>query len=83
MVPCAEVTDKIQQFFQGVPGELKSAAQILQTDVNNTVGFVQYMESTLMGIVGNVTAQLNALTSIDKSAPLALPTTKFAPILMQ
>ncbi|KAK9917917.1 hypothetical protein WJX75_009558 [Coccomyxa subellipsoidea] len=67
-----QVTDKIQQFFQGVPGELKSAAQILQTDVNNTVGFVQYMESTLMGIVGNVTAQLNALTSIDKKKPIDL-----------
>ena len=66
---CAEVTDKIQQFFQGVPGELKSAADIVQTQVNNTVGFVQYMESTLGGIVGNVTAQLNTLAAINKGAP--------------
>lgn len=62
------MTDKIQQFFQGIPGELKSAADIVQTQVNNTVGFVQYMESTLGGIVGNITAQLNTLAAIDKSA---------------
>lgn len=63
------MTDKIDQFIRGVPGELKSAAEIVQTQVNSTFGFVQYMESTLRGIVGNITAQVDAIKSISKGAP--------------
>lgn len=53
------MTGKIEEFLQGIPEELKSAAEIVQTQINNTAGFVQYMESTLKEIVGNVSAQLN------------------------
>ncbi|EIE20435.1 hypothetical protein COCSUDRAFT_57584 [Coccomyxa subellipsoidea C-169] len=67
-----EVTDKIDQFIRGVPGDLKSAAEIVQTQVNSTFGFVQYMESTLRGIVGNITAQVDAIKSISKEKPINL-----------
>lgn len=67
----AEVTDKLQQFIEGVPGQLRNAADVIDAQINGTFGFVKYMEETLKGIVGNVTTQLDALqlTNIDSSAP--------------
>lgn len=58
-IPCAaEITSKIEEFINGIPGQVQSSLEVLQSEVNNTIGFVKYIDSNLQSIAGNVTANL-------------------------
>ena len=60
----AEVTNKIEDFINGIPGQVKSSFEVLQAEANQTVSFLKYIDNNLRAIAGNVTANLAPLLNV-------------------
>ena len=71
-----EVTGKIEEFLQGVPEQIATGVEYVANQVNDTLGFINYMRSTASGIAthlaDNVKALENASTSRSNRPPSQL-----------
>ena len=63
----AEVTGKIEEFFQGVPEQVATGVEYVANQVNDTLGFFKYMQSTATGIAMNLADNVMSLEEISKS----------------
>ncbi len=71
----AEVTGKIEEFFQGVPEQVATGVEYVASQVNDTLGFLKYMQSTASGIAMHLADNVETLEEISKSEcqPLCSP----------
>ncbi len=66
-MPRAEVTGKIEEFFQGVPEQVATGVEYVASQVNDTLGFLKYMQSTASGIAMHLADNVQSLEEISKS----------------
>ena len=64
---CAEVTGKIKEFLQGAPEQIATGLEYVANQINDTVGFFQYMKSTAFGITEHLVDNFRDLESLSKS----------------
>ena len=65
-----EVTGKIEEFFQGVPEQVATGVEYVANQVNDTLGFFKYMQSTASGIAMHLADNAKSLEEISKSKPI-------------
>ena len=63
----AEVTGKIEEFLQGAPEQIATGLEYIANQVNDTVGFFQYMKSTAFGIAEHLADNFKDLENLSKS----------------
>ena len=66
----AEVTGKIEEFFQGVPEQVATGVEYVASQVNSTVGFIKYMQGTALGIATHLADNVRSLEELSKSKRL-------------
>ena len=64
---CAEVTGKIEEFLQGAPEQIATGLEYVANQINDTVGFFQYMKSTAFGIAEHLVDNFKDLENLSKS----------------
>lgn len=66
----AEVTGKIEEFFQEVPEQVATGVEYVASQVNSTLGFFKYMQGTASGIAMHLADNVKFLEEISKSKHL-------------